>query len=98
MLQVFARWFRSPAGICHTIALVAIAVIYEKMFPTSDPNGFWLLYWLTIYSAVTQPVLAYVADVAGAKTDSALNEELKLIKEELIILRRIEDAGKRDGE
>lgn len=96
MLQKFARWFRSPAGIFQTLALVALIVIYEMIFPRVDEHGFWLLYWLTVYSAITQPILAYVADIAGAKTDSVLNEELKLIKEELIILRRLDKED--DGE
>ena len=88
MLQAFARWFSSPAGIWQTLALVAVAVVYEKIFPHVDPNGFWILYWLTVYSAITQPILAYVAGLAGA-------EELKLIKEELQILKGL--AGKEDG-
>ena len=94
MLQAFARWFRSPAGIFQTLALVGVLVIYERLFPHADPNGFWLLYWLTVYSAVTQPILAYVADVAGTKTDKVLSEELRLIKEELQILRRLDGAVK----
>jgi hypothetical protein len=85
MLQAFARWFRSPAGILHTIVLVSVIVVAETVFPNFDPHGFWLLYWLTVYSAVTQPILAYVADASG-------NEELKLIKEELQILRQLQDA------
>ena len=94
MLQAFARWFKSPAGILHTIGLVSIIVLVEALYPNADPHGFWLLYWLTVYSAVTQPILAYVADVAGAKTDSVLAEELRLIKEELQILKRLDAAEK----
>ena len=85
MLQAFARWFRSPAGIFHTLFLVASVVVYEAFFPQADPHGFWLLYWLTVYSAVTQPILAYVADASG-------QQELELIKEELQILRKLLDA------
>ena len=95
MLQAFARWFKSPAGILHTIGLVTIIVVVEAAYPSADPHGFWLLYWLTVYSAVTQPILAYVADVAGAKTDSVLNEELQLIKEELRILKLLLDAAEK---
>lgn len=95
MLQAFARWFKSPAGILHTISLVTIIVVIEALYPNTDPHGFWLLYWLTVYSAVTQPILAYVADVAGAKTDLVLTEELRLIKEELQILKRLEAAEKK---
>lgn len=84
MLKAFASWFSSPAGIWQTIGLIALVVLYEKLFPNSDPNGFWLLYWLTVYSAVTQPILAYVAGVSGA-------EELKLIKEELQILKEMQN-------
>lgn len=90
MLHAFARWFRSPAGIFQTLALVTLIVIAEARYPQADPHGFWLLYWLTVYSAVTQPILAYVADLAGTKTDLVLNEELRLIKEELQILKRLE--------
>lgn len=98
MLQSFARWFRSPAGIWQTITAVALAVIFEKIYKHADPNGFWLLYWLTVYSAVTQPVLAYVADIAGTKTDSMMNEELRLIKEELQILRHMSEMMDSENE
>lgn len=97
MLQAFARWFRSPAGIFQTLFLVAVLVICEAVFPNLDEHGFWLLYWLTVYSAITQPILAYVADVAGAKTDSVLNEELRLIKEELQILRRLDAVKEKES-
>jgi hypothetical protein len=59
MLNRFARWFASAAGVWQTVFICLAWVGAEKVFPSSDPNGLILLYVLTIYSAVTQPILAY---------------------------------------
>jgi hypothetical protein len=59
MLNRFARWFASAAGVWQTVFICLAWVGAEKVFPRSDPNGLILLYVLTIYSAVTQPILAY---------------------------------------
>lgn len=59
MLTKFARWFASAGGVWQTLGFVAGWVLLEDLHVLHDPNGFELLYWLTVYSAITQPVLAY---------------------------------------
>lgn len=76
ILHAFAKWFGSAAGVIQTFFLVSLVVIFEFVKPTMDPSGFWLLYWLTIYSSVTQPLLAYTSGV----TDEANAEALKFIR------------------
>jgi len=92
-LSSFARWFASAAGVWQTAVLVFALVLVEEFFPHLDPQGFRFLYWLTVYSAVTQPALAFVGWQAGVRTDVVLNEELKLIREEIQMLRRIADKA-----
>lgn len=59
ILDAFDWWFGSALGVWQTLGLCIVVVIFEHLHPSADPNGFQLLYWLTVYSAVTQPVLAY---------------------------------------
>lgn len=61
-LHRFANWFGSSAGVIQTAVLVGSVVVLEVINPHIDGHGFWLLYWLTVYSAVTQPILAYVSN------------------------------------
>lgn len=73
VLEAFARWFASPGGVWQTVILTLALAVAETIFPHWDPQGFRLLYWLTVYSAVTQPALAYVAVRNDLKTDAILN-------------------------
>lgn len=81
-MDVFARWFASRAGVLQTTATCVVLVVLEYVFPSVDPHGFWLLFYLTVYSAVTQPVLAYVARKDGAENKIIL-ERLAGIEREV---------------
>ena len=59
MLNKFDRWFGSAAGVIQTLMAVLAVVVAEATGWIHDDHGFWLLYWLTVYSAITQPILAY---------------------------------------
>lgn len=72
MLKTFARWFASAAGVVQTFVLVGALVILESTHMLKDDHGFWLLYWLTVYSAVTQPLLAYANKQDAARSDATL--------------------------
>jgi hypothetical protein len=71
-IGAFGAWFASAAGIVQTAVLVAGWIALEKLHVIRDSDGYQILYWLTVYSAVTQPVLAYVGAAAGRKTDEVL--------------------------
>lgn len=58
-LNRFANWFSSAAGVLQTAVIVTLWVVAEYLHYIHDQNMFQLMAWLTIYSAVTQPVLAY---------------------------------------
>lgn len=99
LLARFNEWFSSPQGVWQTLGVTAIIVAAELAFPQLDPHGFWLLYWVTIYSAITQPALAF----SGAHNDARLStleirelDELNAIQEHMAAL---EDLVKeiRDG-
>lgn len=59
MLNRFARWFASSGGVWQTAGLVGLVVVLEYTHVIHDTSMFQLMAWLTIYSGVTQPVLAY---------------------------------------
>lgn len=61
MVAAFSRWFQSASAVWQTLVFVLVVVLIESIRPSLDPHGFWLLYWLTVYSAVTQPALAYAS-------------------------------------
>lgn len=60
ILSRFGRWFASSAGVWQTGFLVLVWWIAEFAGLIHDPQHLQLCVWLTIYSAVTQPVLAWV--------------------------------------
>ena len=70
----FGRWFASPLGIMETVTIVGLWVIAWIANPHLDEHLFGLLVVLTVYSAVTQPVLAFIAYSAGEKTERVLEQ------------------------
>lgn len=74
LLEKFAKWFASPGGVWQTSILTLAIILAEYVWPSIDPHGFWLLYWLTAYSAVTQPVLAYVNRQDTSRGEDLLEE------------------------
>lgn len=72
VLDAFSRWFASAAGVWQTAIVTGLIVGAERVFPHIDPNGFWLLYLLTVYSGITQPALAYVGTLTNKKLDAVL--------------------------
>jgi hypothetical protein len=59
MLNRFAKWFASSAGVWQTVTFSLVWVAAERIWPHLDPNGFFLLFVFTVYSGITQPILAY---------------------------------------
>lgn len=74
LLTAFDRWFASSAGVWQTFAVTVVIVVLERVFPHVDPNGFWLLYVLTIYSGITQPALAHVGTESNKLLHAVLAE------------------------
>jgi hypothetical protein len=85
MLNRFDRWFGSAAGVVQTLVLVLAVVVAEATGLIRDDHGFWLLYWLTVYSAITQPILAYSNRRSVA--DQASREDLVLELERRILAK-----------
>jgi hypothetical protein len=71
-LEAFTCWFASGAGVGQTTVVVVVVAAAELARPSLDPHGFWLLWALTLFSAVTQPALAYSGSVQARKTDALL--------------------------
>jgi hypothetical protein len=72
LLEWFARWFASAAGVWQTFLLTIAICVAEFIWPNLDPNHFAVLFWLTVYSGVTQPALAYVSSQADGRTEAIL--------------------------
>ena len=72
ILARFTEWFGSGGGVWQTFAVTIIVTAVELTCPSVDPHGYWLLFWMTLYSGVTQPALAY----SGAKSQELLHEVL----------------------
>lgn len=64
-LSRFTHWFDSQGGVYQTFFITMGIVVFEAMFPRIDTHGFYLLYWLTVYSAITQPALAHSGKIAA---------------------------------
>lgn len=105
ILARFAKWFSSAAGVWQTFFAVSGWVVLEYLHVVHDDNMFQLMAWLTIYSAITQPVLAY-ANRQDTATDAAIlaamrallehvsansDEDVAADREELVLLRQIAD-------
>jgi hypothetical protein len=72
LLEWFNRWFSSRGGVYQTLALTALVVVFEGIYPDADPNHFWVLYVLTVYSGVTQNILAYGNNKTAQRTELIL--------------------------
>lgn len=90
LLESFNRWFTSGGGVWHTLLITVGVVVLEVTNPHVDPHGFWLLYWMTIYSAVTQPALAHAGAVSAAHTEELLSRIAALEESILALVRQDE--------
>lgn len=68
-LEWFADWFASRGGVYQTTVAVLAWTVAACVWRGLDPNLFRTMAILTVYSAVTQPVLAYCSKRAAAKAD-----------------------------
>ena len=96
-LIAFNDWFTSRAGVWHTLVIVAAMVALEHLCPRIDPSNFLLLYWLTIYSAVTQPALACTGRESADRLEAIQRQQATLLtaiqvyeEREVAALERIE--------
>jgi hypothetical protein len=86
VLNRFANWFSSAAGVWQTLLIVGAWVTAEYLHFIHDQNMFQLMAWLTIYSAITQPVLAYSNRQDTSDADIILNKIEQMEDKELILL------------
>jgi hypothetical protein len=92
LLGAFNRWFASAAGVLQTFLMVTAIVVWERFYPHADEHGFWLLYWLTVYSAVTQPALAYIARKSGDDQGATGARQEEILHHVEAILSHVRDS------
>lgn len=90
-IQKFSVWFASPLGVLETAIVIVGIIIVEKVHPSMDPSGFWILYWLTVYSGVTQPILAYAATMSANESGKTQKEIKELQETQSQLLRNNAD-------
>lgn len=86
-MRRFSDWFASPSGVVETFVVVMGIVVAEVIWPNIDPNGFWLLYALTVYSGITQPILAFASSVSAEET-IALQKQIRDMQDMQLQLMR----------
>lgn len=88
MLVRFGRWFASSGGVWQTAVIVVLWWLAEFIGLIHDPQHLQLCVWLTIYSAITQPVLAWVNKMDTRSADATL---ARIEAEEIEILKRTDE-------
>lgn len=82
-LEWFADWFASRGGVWQTTIVVLAWTAAACVWRGLDPNLFRTMAVLTVYSAVTQPVLAYCSRRAAEKADRDV-AAVKLEEDEIL--------------
>jgi hypothetical protein len=96
ILARFTEWFGSGGGVWQTTIFTLAIVAFELIDTGADPHGLLLMGALTVYSAITQPALAY----SGSQSNKLLHEVLKnqgaMLHNQADILERIEHMLNKD--
>lgn len=88
-VERFSEWFESSTAVWQTLAVCFAIVIVEFADPGLDPHFFWVLFWLTVYSAVTQPALAYAARRAAELVRQVLAAIHALVAQILALVEEV---------
>jgi hypothetical protein len=90
-LDAFNAWFMSAAGVLQTAILTLLLAFFDASGLDHDHSGYWLLWALTVYSAITQPALAYSGAVNARKTDALLERMVGLEDQNAQLLQRLDE-------
>ena len=78
LIDRFTDWFTSPHAFLQGLAVTAV---WLALLPFGvDPHGWWLLFWFTVFSGITQFPLAYAARRAADKADEAARANERLLR------------------
>lgn len=72
LLRKFNNWFCSAQGVLQTTVIVMAVVVMEFADRGLDPHAFILMAVLTVYSAITQPALAYAGRTGAEQMEEIL--------------------------
>ena len=89
LLERFTRWFCSSGGVWQTTVVVLAVVAVECADRSLDPHAFVLMAVLTVYSAITQPALAYSGAVAADRTDTVLSRLAAVEDQNAVLLGQL---------
>lgn len=90
LLNRFTRWFCSKGGVWQTTGATLAVVAVEVSDRALDPHAFVLMAVLTVYSAITQPALAYSGQTSAARTEELL---ATVERQEQMILALLDEHG-----
>lgn len=85
ILERFNSWFTSAAGVYQTTFVVLGVSVLEFVFRDLDPHAFLLMAVLTVYSGITQPLLAYVSAKSSKSTDRILDRIEEMMADEFVV-------------
>ncbi|MEZ0366825.1 hypothetical protein ACAG26_24430 [Mycobacterium sp. pUA109] len=88
-LEAFNRWFTSAGGVWQTIAFCIAVSAWELLHPGADPAWLRFMVALTIYSGVTQPMIAYVTAKAANNTDEMMDSDCVVDRQTYELVKRI---------
>ncbi|HWE81424.1 MAG TPA: hypothetical protein VG265_07225 [Gaiellaceae bacterium] len=95
-IDAFTDWFGSVGCVVETAAVCFALAALELARPSLDPSNLHYLYALTVYSAVTQPAIAFAAERLGRRmielmdtTRAATELLVDLAKHETAIQERL---------
>lgn len=89
-LTAFAEWFASAAGVWETTVVLLGGMTYY-LYIGQLYKALFFLALMTVYSSVTQPVLAFVGRVAAQKAAEVLLR-MASVEDRLVVLE--EDHGR----
>lgn len=72
-LARFNQWFISEGGVYQTFLAVMAVVVLEVADRGIDPHAFVLMAVLTVYSGITQPMLAYANNEEAKKLQARID-------------------------
>ena len=90
-LAWFDEWFASAACVWQTLLVCVAIVVVEIVWPSVDPHYFFLLFILTVYSAITQPALAQSNALASDKLEEVLTELQTIISRQAAIIASLQE-------
>jgi hypothetical protein len=92
LINAFCDWFNSIPAFKQQAIFMAVWLVAVIIKPDLDPNMFHLMAFLTVYSAITQPLLAINGGRTNDMTMKLLKSNYHQMKALLDMFQKLEEA------